>query len=165
MNRASFIKNLIALCGAAAVPKNVEAIISAKSNKAFLAEYFIRGFQYYDGDKVLDELKQGATLQLVREMENEYDNFAVAIYYNQHKLGFVPAEENELLARLIDCEALDFYCELLYKAEKGAIYDALYVAVYTITAKLDLPDTVSEAFLPPHLKANTDIQIHFIAKK
>ena len=48
------------------------------------------------------DLKVGSQLRLVREREKRYDPNAVAIYINEHKLGFIPRGENELISKLMD---------------------------------------------------------------
>ena len=49
-----------------------------------------------------EELKVGAKLELVRDEYNKVDVNAVAIYCNDWKLGYVPAQENEMLAKFLD---------------------------------------------------------------
>ena len=72
-----------------------------------LAHFDIAGFTYYDGVLAFNELKIGVQLQLKREENNKYDARAVAIYYNEFKLGFVPRSENRIIYKLlnlgIDC--------------------------------------------------------------
>ena len=50
----------------------------------------------------ISELKIGVSLRLVRESENRFDPNAVAIYLDDYKLGFVPRDENELIAKFLD---------------------------------------------------------------
>ena len=50
----------------------------------------------------ISELKIGTSLRLVRESENRFDPNAVAIYLDDYKLGFVPRDENELIAKFLD---------------------------------------------------------------
>lgn len=66
------------------------------------ANFFIAGFNYYDGCMALEELKVGTKLELVRDEYNKVDVNAIAIYYNDWKLGYVPAQENEMLAKFLD---------------------------------------------------------------
>ena len=66
------------------------------------ANFFIAGFNYYDGCMAWEELKVGAKLELVRDEYNKVDVNAVAIYCNDWKLGYVPAQENEMLAKFLD---------------------------------------------------------------
>ena len=61
-----------------------------------LAHFDIAGFTYYEGVLAFNELKIGVQLQLKLEEENKYDARAVAIYYNEFKLGFVLEGETEL---------------------------------------------------------------------
>lgn len=50
---------------------------------------------------VLSELKPGMQLELVSEEENRYDPCAIAIYYGDYKLGFVPRSQNKTLSQLM----------------------------------------------------------------
>ncbi len=63
----------------------------------------IAGFSYWDGAIVFNELKIGTELRLERESENQYDPKAVAIYFGEAKLGFVPRNCNDAISKL--CEA------------------------------------------------------------
>lgn len=65
-----------------------------------LASFHIRGFQHWDGALVLTEMKAGDALELVPEFDNPYDSQAIAVYFNDSKLGYVPANENEMLATM-----------------------------------------------------------------
>lgn len=72
-----------------------------------LAHFDIAGFTYYEGVLAFQELTIGVQLQLKLEEENKFDARAVAIYYNEFKLGFVPRSENRIFYKLlkvgIDC--------------------------------------------------------------
>lgn len=59
-----------------------------------IATYCIAGFQHWDGALALGKLKPGTELHLVPEPENPYDPEAMAIYFEEIKLGYVPASEN-----------------------------------------------------------------------
>ncbi len=63
----------------------------------------IAGFSFWDGAVVFCELKIGTELRLERESENQYDPKAVAIYFGEAKLGFVPRACNDAISKL--CEA------------------------------------------------------------
>ena len=62
----------------------------------------IAGFMYWDGCIASEELKMGAKLELVREENNSHDHNAVAIYYGDMKLGFIPSKKNELISQFLD---------------------------------------------------------------
>ena len=68
---------------------------------SFLASFNLAGFMYYDGVEVFNELKIGTELRFVPEPENRHDEYAVAIYLNDTKLGFVPRGENKIISKLL----------------------------------------------------------------
>ncbi len=69
--------------------------------KEHLAHFDIAGFTYYDGVKCFSKLKIGKKLRLELDAENKYDARAVAIYYKDYKLGFVPRSENRIIYKLL----------------------------------------------------------------
>ena len=66
-----------------------------------LAHFNIAGFTYYDGVMAFNDLKIGTELKLVPEPTNQYDPRAIAIYYKEHKLGFIPKSENRIFYKLL----------------------------------------------------------------
>ena len=62
----------------------------------------IAGFTYWNGTLVFQELAIGTELQLKREKDNKFDPYAVAIYYKDYKLGFIPRDKNLEISKL--CE-------------------------------------------------------------
>jgi hypothetical protein len=73
------------------------------------SNFFIAGFIYWEGCMALDELKIGVQLRLVREAENKFDPYAVAIYYGDYKLGFLPRGNNELVSKFLDLGYADIF--------------------------------------------------------
>ncbi|PIE50527.1 MAG: DNA-binding protein [Flavobacteriales bacterium] len=69
--------------------------------KEHLAHFNIAGFTYYDGVECFNKLKIGEKLRLELDAENKYDARAVAIYYKNYKLGFVPRSENRIIYKLL----------------------------------------------------------------
>jgi hypothetical protein len=69
----------------------------------------VAGFTHYDGCVVFNELKIGTPLQLVREDENAYDHDAVAIFYGNTHIGYVPSSKNEQLASMLDLGHSDLF--------------------------------------------------------
>jgi hypothetical protein len=66
------------------------------------ANFHIAGFTYYNGVDVFENLKIGTKLTLQAEPENAFDPNAIAIYYENDKLGFVPRGENELIRKFLN---------------------------------------------------------------
>lgn len=71
------------------------------SNRHY-SNFYIAGFSYYDGAEAFNELKIGTRLKLVYEPENRFDPYAVALYYNNYKLGFVPRGQNHELSKFLE---------------------------------------------------------------
>lgn len=69
----------------------------------------IAGFTYHDGCVVMDKLKIGAPLELVREDYNKYDPLCVAVYYKDYKLGYIPKEKNAQLSAFLDMGYADMF--------------------------------------------------------
>jgi hypothetical protein len=66
-----------------------------------LAHFSIAGFTYYDGVLAFNELKIGTELRLVPDATNQYDPRAIAVYYNDYKLGFIPKSDNRIFYKLM----------------------------------------------------------------
>lgn len=74
-----------------------------------LANFHIAGFTYYNGADVFEKLKIGVQLRLQAEPENRYDPKAVAIYYKEEILGYVPRTENEMLSKFLNLGYSDIF--------------------------------------------------------
>lgn len=77
--------------------------------KVHLANFHIAGFSYWDGCEAFEHLKIGTKLDLVREEDNAFDPYAVAIYYKDLKLGFIPRGENHDISKYLDMGFGDIY--------------------------------------------------------
>ena len=69
----------------------------------------IAGFMYWDGCEAFGSLEAGMELELVREEDNKYDNDAIALYYKDLKLGYIPSSENGTLAQFLDMGHSDIF--------------------------------------------------------
>lgn len=132
MKRHEFIKNLLA-SGLAVVLPNYDWI--KQYDKYYLLQCFVRGFKFYEGKNLLPQMKVGDMLELVREPKNEYDEFALALYYNKQKIGFVPSESNEILSKLIDIGTIDIMAEITHLETKAALWENVAVAIYVLKEK------------------------------
>ena len=73
-----------------------------KSIKEHFLNCNVAGFSYKQGCEVFNEMKVGTELRLVREDENPYDKNAVAIFYKETHIGYIPKHQNDTLAKLLD---------------------------------------------------------------
>ena len=56
----------------------------------------------HDIDAIVGKLEVGTELRLEREPDNMMDGWAIKVFAGGDRLGYVPADCNELLARLMD---------------------------------------------------------------
>ena len=64
-------------------------------------DFHVAGFGHQDGWEVIDELLVGTKVDLRYEPENPYDPTAVAIYYEDTKIGYVPSVKNSEIYTLL----------------------------------------------------------------
>ena len=99
-------------------------------------QFLIAGFQYHDGADVLNKLEVGTKLDLVPEFDNPYDPNAVRIERRGTKLGYVPRESNEAVARLLAFghgDALE--CRVLSVDRGAAPWEQVRVAIDVTDAR------------------------------
>ena len=77
--------------------------------KVHLSSFHIAGFGYWDGCEAFESLKIGTKLELVREDDNPFDPYAVAIYFGEYKLGFIPRGKNHDISKYLDMGLGDIY--------------------------------------------------------
>ena len=63
-----------------------------------VSTFHIAGFQHYDGALALGRLRAGAALDMAPERDNPHDPDAIELRFQGAKLGYVPRDENGLLA-------------------------------------------------------------------
>lgn len=62
----------------------------------------LAGFQHHRAEGIWPFLRPGLELRLRREPWNRHDPLAVAVYYRQEKLGYLPRSDNAAVARWLD---------------------------------------------------------------
>ena len=102
MKRIEFLKGI--LLGTALLFTHRASSGSNSQNKREmrLCSPYIAGFQYYDGFKIEGTLCENDELVLKRQADNPYDRYAVEVFKNNNKLGYLPRGENKTTARLMD---------------------------------------------------------------
>ena len=74
----------------------------SEMKKVHLDSFHIAGFGFWEGCEAFRDLHIGTRLDLVREDDNAFDPYAVAIYLGGKKLGFVPRGHNHDLSKYLD---------------------------------------------------------------
>lgn len=128
MNRIDFIKGIIGVFGASVLPKS----IYREYQKIYLLQSFVRGFRYYEGPGMLTQMKVGQLIELVREPDNPYDSCAIALYCNNHKIGYIPSEDNPVLSRLLDARLLDILAEITHLEPNAQTWENVCIAIYVL---------------------------------
>lgn len=83
--------------GALSVPMPFESKI------ALFESVRVAGTTHAPGiDDTMESMAEGAKLDFVREPGNQVDKWAVRIEHGGRKIGYMPADRNEVLARLMD---------------------------------------------------------------
>lgn len=136
MNRSDFLKKLI---GSFVIGK-LPLTITKEFRKIYLLQCFVAGFRFYEGMKLLSEMKEGDLLELVREPDNEHDNCAVALHWRGKKIGFIPANTNEMLSYLLDADALSLFAVITHLEKNTQPWENVAIAIYFIQeANYQLP--------------------------
>ncbi len=65
-------------------------------------ETIVAGTSFKKLKDIEPKLSTIVKLALVREADNKYDEFAVALDFENNKIGYIPKECNEVIARLLD---------------------------------------------------------------
>lgn len=73
-----------------------------KRGGILIQEFPLAGFQYHRAAGVWSFLREGETLRLRRERHNRHDPNAVAVWFRNDKLGYLPRKENTPFARMLD---------------------------------------------------------------
>ncbi|MDD2657438.1 MAG: HIRAN domain-containing protein [Candidatus Pacebacteria bacterium] len=104
MNRGTFIKIIGAGAGSlllSGIDLNAESLkYDLKQIKIY--DNYVRGVNFRKRDFLLANLNVNDILQLCRESDNIYDQFAIKVMKGNKFLGYIPAFENITLAMLMD---------------------------------------------------------------
>ena len=109
MERRSFLDSILA--AAATLPFTGRARAAGQSQELhergaerelLIQESPVAGFRYHDGESVWSRLSAGDSIELLREPANPYDRRAVAVYWGESKLGYVPRAANTACSQMLD---------------------------------------------------------------
>jgi hypothetical protein len=89
--------------GLLALIQGIDTSLLLFARELMVLDCQVAGTSYQDLQDVEPGLKPGDRFLLIREPENQFDKFAVAIYTAEKmKLGYLPRMKNESVARLMD---------------------------------------------------------------
>ena len=80
-----------------------------KHDKEHFLSCNVAAFTYCDGVEVFSQLMVGKKVRLVREDENPHDHNAVAVFFGDTHIGYIPRQQNETIAKLLDLGYADIF--------------------------------------------------------
>jgi len=102
ITRRDFIRQMFGLLALPVVGRASRPFAVEPATVRYRLERFhVAGFRYYDGPRLVAQLRPGDRLLLRAEPENPHDARAVEVYLGQDKLGYVPRRRNATLSRLL----------------------------------------------------------------
>ena len=115
-----------------------------EKRRVLYKECKIAGITFHDSRDIWDELYEGAELALVREKDNKYDKYAIAVALADDYdgdpddfdfiLGYVPRTENKHLATMLDLGWTEaFECELSQVNGSNPYNGSLYMKIYMVS--------------------------------
>ena len=99
MKRIDFLKSLFAGSTLLFLPKTV---MDNPAHEIRLSSPYLAGFQYYQGPEIETQLRENNLLTLKREPTNPHDCYAIEVFQDNVKLGYLPRNENKVIARMMD---------------------------------------------------------------
>lgn len=79
----------------------------------FVINVYVAGTGYcHNIQELQQDIEPDALLTMRRQPENEVDQYAIGIYHNQARIGWVPMKDNLVIARLMDAGKL-FNCKVV----------------------------------------------------
>lgn len=101
--------------GLLALLSNVNNGINTFRHEIFLLEIVVAGTTHCkEIETIEDQIVPEKVLILKRDPNNQFDEFAIAVYCDNIRIGFVPAEINLICSRLMDAGKL-FFCRVVSK--------------------------------------------------
>ncbi len=91
--------------------------------------FALAGFPFWEGPIVFNELKVGTKLTLCAEPENKHDALAIAIYYGDTKIGYVPKDLNEQFEIFFELGYEDIFEACINRIVPEAA-QPIYITVY-----------------------------------
>ena len=151
MNRLDFFRTLGLSTTGLIIPNT---IWSQKPVKIY--DNYIKGLTHYDFKNSSTQLAVGTELTLKRELTNDYDSFAVEVYFKSYKLGYLAAYENIAIANMLE-QGVGFTAFVSkISSNPDHVYDALAVEIYTHIV-INTPTTIQTDLLTKRADEANDI--------
>jgi hypothetical protein len=126
------------------------------------ANFHLAGFASHAGIDVFDKLKIGTWLRIEAEPDNQFDSYAVAVYYRENKIGYIPASHNQLIYKLLTNGYANIFEVRINRVAPDELPDSQIGLLVRIAepkksrkprAKAEAPDVPAEVETPVKVKA------------
>lgn len=109
---------------------NLGNMIKPLMREIHLFDSFIAGTTHLSDPSVLQEIKVGDKLSLMRE-DNKFDHNAIWVLTNEkRKLGYIPEKDNTIFSRLMDAGKL--LVAKITKIEKRGNFYQISIGIYLV---------------------------------
>jgi len=78
----------------------------------------VAGTSFLNLKEIEPQMIVSSIFELKREQDNKFDKKAVAIHFNNNKIGYIPKEKNDVIANLMDA-GKQFSAKLISKDWEG----------------------------------------------
>ncbi|MCS6819289.1 MAG: HIRAN domain-containing protein [Chitinophagales bacterium] len=113
---------------------------------------FVKGFRYYSGPSLLNATSEADMLELVREPDNTCNSFAIALHWNDHKIGFIHRKEKNLFSKFLDAGVLEIHTEITYLKPEAETWENVSISIYLLKEICDsLPTHANHSLHPKRL--------------
>jgi hypothetical protein len=102
MRRRNFLHSLLGGLGISLGRPTYAKFAPLQKKRLILQEVPLAGYQYHRASAIWPFLRVGEPLHLRREPSNPHDRFAVAVWFRNEHLGYIPRRDNRTLAGLLD---------------------------------------------------------------
>ena len=125
MYRREFFKKLALLV--TTLPLGLYAKRKEKRSWVKLTTLNVAGLQY--GEMAEHTFSPNEELKAVREPDNPYDRYAVALYKENRRVGYIPRTNSRIIASLLDSEH-DLRIRVRHFESKKEAWERLWVSIW-----------------------------------
>ncbi len=140
MKRKDFFKKLFSIGSVALfgvygynITNEKEDLSIEKSLKLITTN--VAGMQYYEGKSHIKEIKPGDKVKLRREPLNHYDARAIAIYWQNVKLGYVPRHNNAAITAIMDSK-IEVRAQIAHINPEQSDWHKIYIRIFMNNAQV-----------------------------
>ena len=102
------------------------------TREIFVINVYVAGTSYCKNiDQIQDQITDSTHLTMRRQPDNEVDQYAIGIYFNQTRIGWVPMKDNLVIARLMDAGKL-FNCKVVSVSKNNPSNPRINVSIYMV---------------------------------